>query len=98
MPNFGYLIDFYRFSLYNNVMFNRTCKVLFVLIGQIILRRPCMAPSLKKYVAVGFFSEQEAQQALSVALAQFRKGCSTSDDLTHCEGNIVYLCAESKHE
>lgn len=57
-----------------------------------------MALRFKKYVAVGFFSKQEAQQAMSAALEHFRKGRANCDNLSRCEGNIVYFQLDSKSE
>lgn len=54
--------------------------------------------SLRQYAIVGFLSEIEAQSAMQVALREFRSDLSTFHNLSHCEGNIVYLHARSLEE
>lgn len=54
--------------------------------------------SLKQYAVVGFLSDDEAHSAMKAALREFRSDLSTFHNLSHCEGNIVYLHARNLEE
>ncbi len=57
-----------------------------------------MANSLKQYVIIGFNTEKEARNALNSTIEFFRSGSTNSDDLSRCEGNIVYFRVETLDE
>lgn len=57
-----------------------------------------MAVSLRQYAVVGFLSEKDALNAMRAALNQFQRRTFPSQDLSHCDGNIVYFHSDDATE